>query len=319
MRWLVGMALWVAMCAQAQIAYEVYGRLDIAVELPSRPYGDDGQLVDHDALRITSGSRNRIGIVASHEGAGSWRSRLTLEQSLFGQNGRPFANEEAWRAMRPFDALAVLTVSHYAFGRFDVGRRTDVARDVAVTVHPWGGDTVAGDNCASILAWPCPPMLKRAFGVAYESPSFSERWTHSGQLYTLNGQATVAARTVYAAGARRVDVGVSLTDRSNWLLPMGWVEPVGPWRLHGLWTTGRRQGQAGDYVFAGATHPWRGGEFRLGVGRYRTDRARDHVQWSAGLHYPVRGDVIVYGDLALLRARARSEHAQMDLGVKFRF
>lgn len=319
MRWMLGLALLAAQSAQAQISWETYGRFDVSLTRPGNRLDAEGDAVEPDTIILTSGSRNRVGLRGLHEAGGARRVRLTLEQSLFGQPGQPYLYAGPWRNVRPFDAVALVSISHYAYGRLDIGRRTDVVTDVPASVHPWAGETIASDNCASSLNWPCPSRLNRPIGLTYESPSYDERWTWSGQLAARKGKGALSTRLVYAAGGRRFDGGLRLIDKDNWLLPLGWVEPVGTGRLHALWTTGRTNGVHADYGFIGATRGWRGGELRLGAGWYRMGPLRKHAHWSAGLHSPVQADLIVYSNLAWHRDREGNRGAQVDLGVKATF
>jgi len=318
----LGVATLVANVAHAQSSLDIYGRLDVGLVTPSKRVDSHNQTVTPEPLLLTSGSRNRVGLRATYDSADAWRMRLTLEQSLLGLNGEKLFDDAYWRNLKFADAVAMGTVSHYAWGRLDVGRRTDVAKDGADASHPWGSETVGSDRCASILRWPCPSHLDRPTGITVETPWIQERLKLFGQATRFDEEKVFAARAVYSDGARRVDVAFRRSSTGAWLMPVGLIEPVGAWRLHLLATVGRlRDSESGtplqgNYLFVGATRGWRGGEVRIGAGRYRLKPADDHSHWSVGYHVPLRPDLVVYTDAALHNGREGTSGGQIDVGFK---
>lgn len=310
----LGFAAWPAL---AQMHIDIYGRLDASIAVVK---GDpmSSEPLDRNTFHgMWNASRSRIGIKTTEDLGLGLKVRAVIEHSLSLRGDTYIIDPDTGQPATFADALAYVEVSHYAWGRFQVGRGPNIVRELAITSAAWGGDTLAGDPFASILSFQ-ERLAPRRKAISYESPMF-------GNL-TLEAQAIVgkdnwqfATTATFAAGSRSLMLGWWRGENGDWLVPIAVGWPLGLWQVSAVGSTGRSQGRNGSYAAVSFTRPWRAAEWRLGVARYQVQNDPITHKASFGFHKAFAPRLVGYLDVVGARDRAGRRRSGADVGVKLTF
>lgn len=235
------------------------------------------------------------------------------------------------------ERAAYVQLSHYAQGRFRVGRLPAPLQEVVDLGHGWGSETVAGDGLAGLLGRGCPGSGAegrgdpRCFAVAtraglrYDAPALGS-WQlslqHDPQSHEPAGAAPPRSSVVlaYRHGATAVSGGVTRTEGQASAIALGWRQSLGPVTLQFQVTVGRGDASERRHAFAGAAVPLQGGELRFGVSQWRdTAAAGQHARQALGWHRPLSMRTTLHADVARIRLAdgRRGRGAEAGLRVVF--
>lgn len=214
------------------------------------------------------------------------------------------------------DATAIVGLSHYAWGRVDLGRRGSLAPAVGNAAHAWGGDTIAGDGCAVVLLAPCPRY--RPLSLTYVSPSYTGV-VLAGQVAGGEGAPATTARVEYRRGPLYVGAAYAALGDGRWTAPLGAVIGLGRWQLFGTLVRGRASAGAGRHEAIGASTPWGAGEWRIGASRSRLPGLTETHKLATSLHLPVSHRVIPFASIAKERRAGDADVLALEAGVKLTY
>lgn len=265
------------------------------------------------------------------------RARVSLEMRFNASTGDRLCATTACASEPFFNGAQSVALSHYAYGRLNVGWQSALARESVDFGHVWAGETVATDQCAGLLRWPCAPTtpgnppvdcrsdrscgVGRGYAVRYDSPSWGA-WSISAQIGARPSPESYTLAITYAGGGTAVSIAHVQVARSMWVTPVAISQSIGRWRLYGIHSWGRLAGAGRQYDFIGATSGLGGGELRIGVQRYRTSPETGHSKAAVGWHVPLSPRVIAYVDAARIRLSGRPDSGWgrgVDLGLQARF
>lgn len=216
------------------------------------------------------------------------------------------------------DALASVTISHYARGELGVGRLASLTAELTRQFLAFGGETVGADRCLSSLSVRCGKS--RPLGVEYQSPRFSEL-TFAGQLFSESGALRAISRLSGSWSGFTASVAFDRQSAGKWELPVGTALSSGRWEWLALVTVGSGSRR---YAAMGLTAALRGGEVRVHASRYANVAATDGsspsgTKVAVGYHWPLTARVIMHVDAAAVRWPGRDGWQGVNGGMRFGF
>ena len=311
------LATLLALPAKSALDLTFYGTLGVSMasvsgsNAPAEPANSLGR--SHPEL--WDATRSRVGLKADYDFGLGWRARGQFEQTLRVRSGDDAHAGISFPPGSPFDAIALVQFSHYSYGKLQVGRRSNIASDLALDSQAWGGETLAGDPASALLS---NKAIQRTATVTYESPVAYHLTAGLQVLQPFDGK-YIAATLSCDCWGKSLLIGWTRNSSGDRVVPIGLIWPFGPWRALASATFGETDGHKGRYGSVALTRAWKAGEWRIGFTQYRVVDDTRVRKASIGFHQALTPQWVGYVDAVKVQLGQGAERKGMDVGLKYSF